>query len=439
MLMYGNCGCIDAAEVIFQRMPFPNIYSANIMIKVYVTNYELETAKCFFDAMQERNAASWNAIISALTKSGHGKEALQYYHQMLAEGFQPNIITCVSAIDACADERSLLEGMKLHSTALAYGFFDMIVGTALINMYGQCGHLESAWQVHRQITQHDVLSWTAMIAACVHNGCSAKALDMFNQMPERDLAPTTSTFLSVLDGCGSLGELPKCYKIHAQILSVNVISDIRVENALINMYGRCQVPEDATIMFNRMLNRNTVTWSTMIAVFSQNKKNKEAIGLFYQMQKYGANPNNYTVSIILDVCTAMETLEEGQSIYNHSILAGIELDFIAAIAIINMYGKFGRPSDAMVVFRSVEGGVLLWNALMSAYAINGYADEAHQIFEEMKLKGVKPNKASIKILEDLKETLEESLQISNEMSENLLAGDQVILTSIMHQQKVLVT
>lgn len=403
VLMYGNCGSIKAAEVVFHKIPSPNIYSGNMMINAYVSNNEVDKASAFFDDMPQRNAASWNAIISALAKTGYGKDALKYYHGMLEEGFQPNVITCVSAIDACADAAALSEGMKLHSAVIASGFYDIIVGTALINMYGQCGSLDSARDIFRRFPQHDVFSWSAMIAACVNNACSEEALQMFDQMPSRSLKPSRSTYLSVLNACGNLTALTKGYEVHAQMLSVDVEADIRVGNALINMYGRCRRIHDSTTMFHRMEGRNIITWSTMIASYSENGKHEEALELFYRMQAECVNPNNYTISIVFDVCTSLEAHEEGQCVYDYSVCVGIELDFIAAIALINMYGKCGSLEDAKLVFRRFEKhGVLVWNAMISAYVRNGHYKEGLALLEEMQSKGVKPSKATFKIFEDNK-------------------------------------
>ncbi|KAI5059850.1 hypothetical protein GOP47_0026169 [Adiantum capillus-veneris] len=402
VLMYGSCGAIEEAEAVYQKIPQPNIYSGNIMINAYVNNNELEKARNFFDGMLDRNGASWNAIISALAKNGCGKDALKYYRGMLAEGFQPNVITCVSAIDACADAAALSEGMMLHSAVIAYGFYDMIVGTALINMYGQCGNLESARDIFRRFPYHDAFSWTAMISACVNNGCNEEALVMFHHMPKQGLKPTRSTYLSILNACGNLMDLSKGYEVHAQMLLTDFITDIKVENALVNLYGRCQSLQDSTRVFRRMLQRNFVTWTTMIAAHSLNNLYEEALELFYEMQENWVNPNNYSITIVFDVCANMRALEEGRRVHKYGVCAGILFDFIASIALINMYGKCRSLEDARAVFRSSEEhGVLVWNAMLAAYAMNGEDTRAWVLLEEMQSKRVKPNKATYNIIDNL--------------------------------------
>ncbi|MCO5554253.1 hypothetical protein L7F22_007781 [Adiantum nelumboides] len=218
--------------------------------------------------MDVRNGASWNAIISALAKNGYGKDALVYYHGMLSKGFQPNIITCVSAIDACADAAALFESMKLHSVVATHGFYDMIVGTALINMYGQCGSLENARDIFCRFPWHDVLSWTAMINACVNNGYNEESLVIFAEMPNQGLKPSRSTYLLVLIACGNFMALSK---------------DFIAAIALINTYDKCCSLEDAMAVFCSFEEHGVLVWNAMIAAYTLNGHDKEAQALLEEM------------------------------------------------------------------------------------------------------------------------------------------------------------
>lgn len=403
ILMYGNCGSVEAAETTFLKIPIPNVYSSNILINAYAKNGDLNKAKLAFDHMPQRNVASWNAMISALAQNGNGEDALQYYHDMLAQGFNPDLITFVSAIDACADVGALAEGVKIHSSTVDCGYSsNVVVGTALINMYGKCGSLYTARSVFQHLPQHDVLSWSAMMAACVNNGCNKEALSKFHSMQLTGLKPSRATFLATIEAYGKLTALSKGHEMHACMVSDGIESDIIVENALINMYGKCRSLPDAVIVFCKMMQRNVITWSTMIAAHAGNDQDKEALQLFYQMQTECINPNNFTFSIVLDVCASMKALAEGLLTHNHSICSGVETDFIVAIALINMYGECGMLDDARAVFGSlVEPEVVTWNAMISACVLNGQNEQALKLVKEMQSKDVKPNMSTFKIIDGL--------------------------------------
>ena len=62
---------------------------------------------------------------------------------------------------------------------------DVLVNTALIDMYAKCGAVELALEVFTGLRARNTCTWNAMINGLAMNGYSAMALDMFRQM-ERD-------------------------------------------------------------------------------------------------------------------------------------------------------------------------------------------------------------------------------------------------------------
>ncbi|EFJ23563.1 hypothetical protein SELMODRAFT_103065 [Selaginella moellendorffii] len=68
-------------------------------------------------------------------------------------------------------------------------------------------------------------------------------------------------------------------------------------------------------------------------------------------------------------------------------------DIFLGTAIVNMYGKCGSIHDAEeIFFRMEHRDVVAWNAMLSAYAHNGYELEAAKLFQEMEHEGVKADR-----------------------------------------------
>eukprot|EP00250_Pteridium_aquilinum_P027531 c35155_g1_i1 orf=48-269(+) len=60
-------------------------------------------------------------------------------------GIAPNKMTFVGILAACASPEMIYEGKRLHDCIRKRGFeYDVMVGTALINMYAKCGSLKDA-------------------------------------------------------------------------------------------------------------------------------------------------------------------------------------------------------------------------------------------------------------------------------------------------------
>ncbi|KAH0463643.1 hypothetical protein IEQ34_008225 [Dendrobium chrysotoxum] len=59
--------------------------------------------------------------------------------------------------------------------------FDVVIGTAFIDMYGKCGSLAKEKEVFEEILENDVLTWTAMISALAVHGCGEEAFILFEK------------------------------------------------------------------------------------------------------------------------------------------------------------------------------------------------------------------------------------------------------------------
>jgi pentatricopeptide repeat protein len=122
-------------------------------------------------------------MILGHVKCGQGQKALELFQQMQQEGVQPNSITFVGVINACANIEALEEGKHVHEKIIESGWdTDVFVGSSLVDMYAKCGSLEDAWRVFKKMPSRDVVTWTTMILGHVKCGHGQKALELFQQM-----------------------------------------------------------------------------------------------------------------------------------------------------------------------------------------------------------------------------------------------------------------
>lgn len=203
---YSTCGQLDAARWLFDRMSHRNVVSWNAMIAGYAQRGEMEEAKKLFDEMPERNASSWGALISGCSQSGLCKEALAFFEEMVGAGIVPNTPAVVSTVSACAQLRALEQGERLHGYVKEHGLeINVIIGTALIDMYGKCGDINMALQIFNKMPMKNVFTWNSMMAGLALNGCGKRALVLFWKMQMMGLTPNSRTFIAVLSACSHSG------------------------------------------------------------------------------------------------------------------------------------------------------------------------------------------------------------------------------------------
>lgn len=83
----------------------------NMQLQSYGKSGALQEALALFASMCHRDHFSWNFIIRAYARHGHGKEALQLVDQLHMEGFIADKFIYVSILSACADLASLAEAL----------------------------------------------------------------------------------------------------------------------------------------------------------------------------------------------------------------------------------------------------------------------------------------------------------------------------------------
>ncbi|KAI3992286.1 hypothetical protein MKX01_030007 [Papaver californicum] len=205
--------------------------------------------------------------------------------------------------------------------------------------------------------------------------------------------PTTYTHL--ISASSSLRSLQFGREVHHHMMmKSNFQTDIILQNHLLNMYGKCGSLEDARNVFDKMVVRNLVSWTSIIAGYSQNRREIEAIDLYFHMRRSGISPDHFTFGNILKVCSGLSDIELGRQFHASVIKTGYGLEPIAQNALVAMYTKFIRIDDALILFDEIseKKDIVLWGSMVGGLAQQGCPVEALQLFKEMlSMGGLFPN------------------------------------------------
>ncbi|KAJ7513974.1 hypothetical protein O6H91_23G021400 [Diphasiastrum complanatum] len=373
-----------------------HMFLGNTLMEMYAKCGSVVDARKVFNTMPEHNVLSWTAIMSAYADHGQGEEAIDLFQQMQQTGIAPDKVAFVVVLKACTRIAALEQGKQLHTDIIKSGFeSDLIVGNTLVNMYAKFGCIGHALLVFNKMSERDVVSWNAMIAGYAENGLGQDVLALYEQMKEEGVQPNNVTYVVLLKTCASIVALEQGKQLHSHIIKNGFESDMIVGNTLVDMYAKCGCIEQACQVFDKMSERNVVSWSVMIAGYAHNGRGKEALALYEQMKQEGVQPDNITYVVLLKACANIAALEQGKQLHSHIIKSGYESDVIVGSALVDMYAKCGCIELAHQVFNKVsERNVVLYSAMIAGYAQQGRGKEALTLLEQMQREGMKPDEVT---------------------------------------------
>ena len=137
------------SDIIERDLIAKDVYIATALITMYARCGVIEKAREVFDQIPVRNVVSWNAIISAYARNGFGHEALNCFVSMQNVGICPNPVSYACVLKACGILGSLKIGEDIDAEVRKQGLLqkDVVLSTALMDMYAKCGALVKARDV----------------------------------------------------------------------------------------------------------------------------------------------------------------------------------------------------------------------------------------------------------------------------------------------------
>ncbi|KAK1586555.1 hypothetical protein Q3G72_003712 [Acer saccharum] len=183
------------------------------------------------------------------------------------EGKRPDHSTFACGLSACAHLAALQVGKQIHQSVIKSGYVkDLFVGNSLITMYAKCGRIAKAELVFNDIDEVDIISWNSLIAGYALNGYGKEAIELFEDMLMKGVAPDQVTFIGVLSACSHAGLVSQGLKLFKSMTELYAIEPLVEHYAcIVDLLCRAGRLNEAFEMVTEMkIKPNAGIWGTLL-------------------------------------------------------------------------------------------------------------------------------------------------------------------------------
>ncbi|XP_062113879.1 putative pentatricopeptide repeat-containing protein At5g52630 isoform X2 [Humulus lupulus] len=211
-----------------------------------------------------------------------------------------------------------------------------------------------------------------------------------------DASSESSYYVDLLRECIEKNSVSDAEMVHAQIIKTGILEDVFVSTFLVNVYVKCGNMGNARKLFENLPRRNVVAWTTLMTGYVNNFEPHLAIQVFREMLEAGTYPTNYTLGIVINACSSLQSINMGEQLHGYMIKYHIDFDTSIGNSLCSLYAKSGHLSSAVKVFENIrEKNVISWTAIISAFSDNGDAAGGLEYFIKMLSEDIQPNEFTL--------------------------------------------
>nr|AYM00478.1 pentatricopeptide repeat protein [Salvia miltiorrhiza] len=378
-----------------------NKFIASKLIAYYASLNQSHISTKVFDSLTFKDHFLWNSIIKAHFSNGDHVQAIGFFSKMRFAGNLPTQFTIPMVVSACAELQSLSIGMKIHGLVSKLNLFhgNSAVGASFVYMYSKCGAMDYASLKFDEIIVKDVVVWTALVIGYVQNGKSEKGFQCLCEMHRTGGNSEKLNFRTLEGGfqaCGNLCALVEGRCLHALALKSGIVSSNVVQSAILSMYSKCGSVEDARMSFSEVVNKDLLSWTSVMGVFSRLGCIYECFDIFLGMQATGLYPDGMAISCLVSGFANSLRISEGKALHNFIVRRNYIIDEKVYISLLSMYCKFGLVDLAKKIFIQWPDQVKdAWNLMVTGYEKAGLEKKCIMFFRQMQHQGIKPDLSSL--------------------------------------------
>ncbi|KAK1361319.1 Pentatricopeptide repeat-containing protein [Heracleum sosnowskyi] len=271
LMACGNLGRLKQGKEVHAKVILvgetSNVVVGSSLVDMYGKCGSVTNARLVFDRMTRKNAVTLSALLNAYCQKGLAavRQAKEVHCQYLRRG----------------------------------GWRDIVVESALVDVYSKCGCIDFAYRIFKQMVLRNLVTWNSMICGLAQNGRGMETLKALNDMIEEGTVPDYITFVGVLFACSHAGLVDEGRKnFNSMTEEYGIKAGVEHYNCMVDLLGRAGQIEEAESLLNKSdVSTDSSLWAALLGACATSRNSTAAERIAKKMMEL--EPNNHLSYVLL--------------------------------------------------------------------------------------------------------------------------------------------
>lgn len=318
---------MDKAEKLFEEMKSLNVEPTKvtyaILIKGYGNQYNLEKAFKIFDEMRLSNLPPneivYGCLLNACVRCSDIKRVSEVYKEMKQNHLEMNIVLYTTLIKAYTKVKDLNSALDVYYAMIEDSTIqaNIVSHNAILDCCVECHNTKKLNEIYQSIRekaltlpeapQPDLITYSTVIKGYARAKDMDKVFDIYNFLKQNkdQFKLDEIIYNSVLDGCAKSGNHDMGMKVYQDMIDNNIKKSNVTYSILVKIYSNAKKEEKALAILDEMLSKGIkpgiIVYTCLIQTCLKAKKLPKAIELFDQV-KQNNRPDHVLYNTIINGC-----------------------------------------------------------------------------------------------------------------------------------------
>lgn len=247
----------------------------------------------------------------------------------------------------------------------------------------------------------DRYSYATLISALGKAGRLEAALSWLQRMERDGVRADLVLYSTLIELARKLGDHAKAVSLFSRLRSSGIAPDLVAYNSMINVFGKAGLLREARGLLAEMeeeeaVRPDTVSYSTLLTAYVDNRRYVEALSLFSHMRERRVPSDLTTCNIMIDVYGQLGMPREADRLFWSMRRLGVEPSVVSYNTLLRVYGEAELFGEAVHLFRLMQRkgavqNVVTYNTMIAIYGRSLEHEKAGNLVQEMQRAGVQPN------------------------------------------------